>query len=168
MTEILEAVKDFTVSRPVFRIKPSHRDNSLSVSVSDPIYKYRPEPVKGDIISELACAAYRENFSSHYGEFTCDTDSIADACMREIRASMANFLEKNLPMKSPTQSKLYRWTARELPKNSYFNDKLVSLYKYMRTFCDDGMSANKDADQKHVDNTIAILGAIMEKYNDEN
>ena len=165
MTELNEIAKAYQVSRPIFRLTKGRRDSSISANTGDPVYKFRPVPQEGDVLSELVAEHFRENFYPDIGVFSMDPDEIVKGAMNDIRNSMSTFLEKNLDMRSPTQSKVYRWYYRSMPNNTYFNDVLVKVYKYMRTFTDSSM---KGHDEKHVTNTIALLGAIMEKYNEEN
>lgn len=165
MKELEKIAQTYTVSRPIFRLTKGRRDSSISANTNEPVYKFRPTPEEGNVLSELMAENFRESFYPDVGVFSIDTDQIVKITMDDIRGSMAKFLEKNLEMRSPTQSKIYRWYYRNLPNNSAFNDALVMVYKYMRTFCDTSMKAH---DAKHVENTIALLGAIMEKYNEEN
>ena len=68
---------------------------------------------------------------------------------------------KNLEMRNPRQSKIYRWFYRELPNDDDFNDGLCLLYKYMRSFSHSDMKADNI---EHINNAIAVMEAIMEKY----
>ena len=59
---------------------------------------------------------------------------------------------------------IYKWFYRGLPNTYDFNDAIVLLYKYMRSFSDENMRASNT---EHLNNAIAVMEAIMEKYNDE-
>jgi hypothetical protein len=159
MRSLEELTKDFKVSRPIFRLT-RERDGG-KIDVSDPVYQYRPEPEQGNLLSELVCEHYREAFNIQRGEFSCDPYDIANRAMEEIRNSIPKFLEKNLEMKAPRQSKIYKWFAYEKPNDYYFNDVLVMVYKYLRSFSDSDMRANN---LEHANNAVALLEAIMEKY----
>lgn len=164
MTELRKIANTFLVSRPVFRLTKHRRDNTISANSNEPVYKYRPQPEEGNALSEIMCENFREHFYPDIGVFTIDTDQIVNNTMSDIRNCMAKFLEKNLAMRNTHLTKIYRWYDRSMPQDVYFNDVIVMVYKYMRTFCDDQMVANN---KDHAENAIALLRAIMEKYNDE-
>lgn len=161
MTKLVELTENFQISRPVFCLQLDTSGRSIRANTSHPKYMYRPEPITGDPLSELVCQNYRESFDVREGLFTIDKFEIANKAMRQIRDSISEFLEKNLEMRNPRQSKLYRWAYRNMPDNHEFNDVLVMVYKYLRSFSDSSMKAS---DPNHINNGIAILEAIMEKY----
>ncbi len=161
MRALLEIAETFDVSRPVFRLSLERGETQISANTSHPVYRYRPEPEEGNLLSELVCDNYNESFSADKGKFVINTHEIAERAMQDIRSSFTTFLEKNLEMRNPRQSKIYRWYYRNLPNNSEFNDTLIMVYKYMRSFSDSSMKAS---DINHINNAIALLEAIMEKY----
>ena len=163
MKKLLELTENFETSKPVFQLTKTQDGDNIDVRLH-PAAKYTPTPTPDDVLSELVCGHFNENFNMHMGKFVLHRDSIAQSAMEEIRNSMAKFLEKNLEMKNPRQSKVYRWFYRNLPHNSDFNDTLVMVYKYMRSFCDDNMRANNI---EHTNNAIALLDAIMEKDDEQ-
>jgi hypothetical protein len=162
--ELEELTKDFQTSKPIFRLTKDKRGDTIEANVSHPVYRYRPKPEKDNPLSELVCSHYQESFNIHMGEFTIDRHNIANAAMEEVRQSFRTFLERNLEMKNPRQSKLYRWYNHSLPNSYDFNGYLVMVYKYMCTFCDPDM---RGSNVDHVNNTVALLTAIMEKYERE-
>lgn len=164
MKELITIAETFDKSRPIFRLTIGREGDTINANISRPIHKYIPKVEAGNVLSELVCEHYRESFNTNYLQFQVDEYDIAKNAMNHIRSCMATFLEKNLGMKNPRQSKVYRWYYRNLPHDESFNNTLVMVYKYMRSFCDSDMHAT---DTKHVDNTVALLEAIMEKYNDE-
>jgi hypothetical protein len=159
--QIVEITQKFETSRPVFRLTLERGDKTISANIGHPVYRYRPEPEEGNVISQLACGNFAESFSARDNQFTVDAFQIAQRTMQDIRSSMVKFLEVNLEMRSPKQSKIYRWYYRNLPDDSDFNDALVMLYKYMRSFCNEDM---RSSNIEHTNNTIALLEAIMGKY----
>ena len=161
MTKLVELTENFTVSRPVFCLQLDTGGCNIKANTSHPKYMYRPKPIAGDPLSELVCKNYRERFDVKDGCFQVDKGEIAHRSMLHIRGSITEFIEKNLEMRNPRQSKLYRWAYRNMPNSSEINDVLVMVYKYLRSFSDSDMKAN---DLNHVNNGIAILEAIMEKY----
>lgn len=166
MNKLKEYTKDFTVSRPIFRLHLSTRGGTIEPDISDSVYKYKPTPTEGDVLSALVCGNYREEFSIREGVFIINVDSIANNAMGEIRSEVVHFIEKNLPLRNPRQSKLYRWAYRNMPSNDEFNGGLILLYKYIneRIIPD---SIPLDHKVQHVKNVLAMLEAMMEKYSDE-
>ncbi len=164
MKELIRIAETFGKSRPVFKLTMAKDEDTINANISRPIYKYMPKAEQGNILSELVTDHYREQFNRDSLQFQVDEYEIAKNAMSEIRNSFPKFLEKHLGMKSPGQSKIYRWFDRSLPHDDYFNDNLVLVYKYIRSFCDVDMHST---DTKHIENTLALLKAIMEKYNDE-
>lgn len=161
MKKLLELTENFSVSRPVFRLTKRQGSNTIEANMSAPVYRYRPTYEEGDILAELVCDNYQEQFRD--GEFTIDKRYIATSAMRQIRNNMAIFLEKNLEMRNPRQSKVYRWYYRNLPHNDEFDNALIMVYKYLRSFSDENLRSNNI---EHTKNAIALLDAIMEKYDE--
>ena len=164
MIRLEEIAQTFETSRPVFRLTMERNDSTISMNSNDPVHKYEPTPVEGDVLSELVCSHYNERFDMNSGRFVVDASEIAQRAMSDIRSSMAMFLEKNLEMKNPRQSKIYRWYYRSLPNGYEFNDAIVLLYKYMRSFSDENLRASNT---DHLNNAIAVMEAIMEKHDNE-
>jgi hypothetical protein len=161
MKELLELAKDFGTSRPIFKLTNHYSKDRISIQVCEE-HKYSPEKEEGNILSELVCTEYEERFSMSDKQFQVDPSHVAHRAMRVIKDAMTDFLDKNLEMRNPRQSKVYRWYYRSLPNDNDFNDILVMVYKYMRTFCDADMKASNI---EHIKNTVALMEAIMEKYN---
>ena len=159
MTKLLELTKDFKVSRPVFHLQLSG-DNIYITTKQDSAYQYKPKP-SADPLSQLVCACYGETFDSRVGEYYIIKEDIAKRAMREIRGSVTKFIESNVGMRNPRQSKLYRWAYRNMPADSEFNDTLVMVYKYIRSFTNLDMKSNN---VDHINNAIALLEAIMRKH----
>lgn len=168
MKQLLELTENFDVSRPVFRLTMDGDRVRITPNVSHPVYRYRPVS-DGSVLSDLVVSHYRESFHIREGRFNISKQDIALAAMYDIRSSFTKFLEKNLDMRNPRQSKVYRWFYRNLPRGSEFNDTLVMVYKYIRSFCDNDMVelVKSDASKAHVHNTVALLEAIMEKYDEQ-
>ncbi len=153
---------DFTVSRPIFRMKVSDDGSRLEVP-STPLYRYRPEPIEGDILSKLVCKNYQEYINADLGHFSINKDEIVKRTMDTIRSNIPSFLEKNLPMRNPRQSKLYRWAYRNMPRDEGTNDALIMLYKYICQYSDNNLRIPA-AYKEHLDNVIALLDAMREKH----
>lgn len=166
MKELRELTEALQTSRPIFKL--TLRSNQEIDTEVAPEALYRPKPIEGNILSEMICSEYRESFDLESGKFTIDKIKVANDVMHDIRQAMSQFLEHNLTMKKPKQSKIWHWYRHNLPTDDDFNDVLVMLYKYMRTFCDSNMIAFTTAeDIGHTDNTIALLEAIMEKFDEQ-
>lgn len=164
MQRLEEIAQTFSVSRPVFQLTTDEDKRRISLNIGSPVYKYEPEVDQNDPVAVLVANAYKETFSPSEGTFSMDSYRIANDAMDEIRRMMPTFLERNLEMKNPRQSKLYKWFYRGLPSTYDFNDAIVLLYKYMRSFSDETMRATSP---EHINNAIAVMEAIMEKYDNE-
>lgn len=161
MKKLRDYTLDFKVSRPVFSLQLSDSGSTISTRRMGGVYSYQPKPIPGDYLSELICSMYSEQFNLDRGSYQINRERIVSYAMHEIRASMGKFVERNSEMKNPRQGKLYRWTYRNMPNDPEFNDTLIMVYKYLRSFCSSEMRGNNIA---HVNNGLAILEAIMEKY----
>lgn len=164
MKRLEEIANTFETSRPVFRLTLERGGGTIDPNVGHPVHRYRPQPKSEDVLEEIVCGHFSESFDVGEGKFCIDPYKIANSAMEEIRNSMPRFLEKNLEMKNPRQSKIYKWFYRGLPNTYDFNESLCLLYKYMRSFSDSDMKASN---LEHINNAIAVMEAIMEKYNDE-
>lgn len=160
MKRLLDLTVNFEKSRPIFRLTKQEDSNRISAELY-PAYKYTPTPEEGDVLSELVCENFKETFNATEKHFRISREDIAHRSMQDIRNAMPQFLEKNLEMRNPRQSKIYRWFYRELPNDDDFNDGLCLLYKYMRSFSHSDMKADNI---EHINNAIAVMEAIMEKY----
>jgi hypothetical protein len=161
---LLKYTESFETSLPIFKLRLN--SNGGQIRMSESISKYEPTPIEGDILSELVCSCYSESFYARQGEFRLDKGQIASQAMRKIRDQMKQFVEKNLPMRNPKQSKLYRWMYREMPNTTEVNTGLVLLYKYMRMHADDVGCIGKDK-QEHLDNIIIMLDAMRVKHEEK-
>lgn len=164
MTTLFDLMNDFSVSRPIFRLELSSSASYIEAETRNPVHQYTPTPIPGNLLSELVCENYNESFDPKRGCFTINKQEIASRTMEDIRNSIGKFIEKNLQMRNPRQSKLYRWTYRNMPTTVEVNDVLVMVYKYLRSFTDKNMKAS---DPNHVNNAIALLEAIMEKHDEQ-
>lgn len=158
MKQLIDLTKDFKTSRPIFRLTKDEDGGRITAELQK---QYKPTPEEDNVLSELVCDNYNEAFDAKGCRFIINHNDIAIRAMSTIKNSMTKFLEKNLEMRNPRQSKIYRWYYRSLPNDVEFNDVMVMVYKYMRSFCDEDMKA---ANIEHINNTIALLEAIMEKY----
>jgi len=157
MEQFIELTKDFKTSQPLFKIEISNYGNVKAKCVE----KYKPDPIPGNYLSELVCANYSESFNVHDGFYSLNAHEIVQRSMADIRRDIPRFIEKNIGMRNPRQSKLYRWAYRNMPDTTDFNSVLIMMYKYIRSFSDSDMKSN-NTDQ--INNTIALLEAVMEKY----
>jgi hypothetical protein len=164
MTELLSLTENLGHSRPVFELKLREDGFAISINEHRPIHKFALDVQDGDILGQLIVNNYKENFDKHTKTFDINKPNIARSAMNQIRESFPTFLEKNLKMKSPKQSKIYRWTYRNMPRTTEFEDVLVMVYKYMRTFCHSNMIAHGENKEEHIKNTIALLEALQEKH----
>lgn len=164
MKTLLEYTENFETSMPVFTLSLSSGGERIQMSA--PINRFLPQPIEGDHISELVCAQYSESFAVRDGEFKISKSGIASQAMQSIRKSMLLFLERNLQMRNPRQSKLYRWMYRDMPTTTEINTGLILLYKYVRQYADEDLkisSSNKD----HLDNVVILLDAMRAKHEEQ-
>lgn len=161
MESLLEYIKDFKNTEPIFHIKLSSDSEDVSLV---PLSEYKPTPKQDDQISELVCESFCESFKvNKYKEgYVSNIDAIISKSVKQIRGSVHKFLDKNLPMRNPRQSKLYRWAYREMPTEA--NESLLHFYKYIEPHCDGSFKIKDSADKGHVSNAIAIIELIRGKY----
>jgi hypothetical protein len=161
---LLKYTEDFKVSRPIFPLRINEAGTSIGASRVAPQFMYRPQPIEGDVLSALICKSYEEHFSHVTGVFKVDRDTVVNKVMSIIRNEICTFLDKNLPMRSPKQSKLYRWAYRNMPKHKDFNDGLIHLYTYIRKYTGSNGLRILPEYKDHQDNAIALLDAMRKKY----
>ena len=164
MKQVKEIVSKFKTSRPIFRLAIDPDKLCISSYTKDPLHKFYPEAVPNCAVTSIANNEYNEYFSLHNKAYTIDRDSIIRDAVRAIRYQIVLFLNINLDMKNPSQSKVYKWADRSMPHTDEFNEVICSLYKYLRTFCDEDMRSSNIADRPKVINIIALLEAMQEKY----
>ena len=164
MKELLEIANTFETSKPIFTVDSSGEPGcSLRVRVSETT-RYYPKLDPSNPLSALMNRKYEENFSRTQNRFIINKNEIAVQAMQTIRRHITLFIKNNLNTKAPQQSKLYRWAYRDMPKFSSLDNNLVMLYKYILSFCNDEMVFIYPHDTRHIDNTLAILQAMMEKH----
>jgi hypothetical protein len=158
--------ENFRTSKPVFKINISSNEDEIRFELVD---KYRPTPIEGDVLSSLVCFNYEESFNPKLSEesFKFSRNSIVAKSISQIRSELTTLIEKNLPMRNPRQSKLYRWAYRNMPNNDSINDGLILIYQYIRPFCDSNMRISEVQNKPHLENTIALLDALREKHGEE-
>lgn len=163
MKQVRDIVAKFGVSRPVIRLKVDDDGSDVSAYTASPLYQFEPEQVPNCVITELVNSEYTERFSLREKSYTIDTRQITYDAVGTIRGKIKQFLYKNLEMKNPYQSKVYKWTDRYMPQDDDFNEVILSLYKYLRTICNEDMIAFAGK-KPEIDNIIALLEAMQEKY----
>lgn len=164
MKQVKEIVEKFDVSRPIFTLNIESDGSSISAQSSSPIHQFEPEMVPDCVITEIVNKNYQERFSLRDKSYTIDKRQIEYSSVSEIRSKIRTFLYKNLDMKNPSQSKVYKFCDRNMPQTPDFNEIVLSLYKHLRTFCDEDMVLNSRVNKPKADNIIALLEAMQEKY----
>lgn len=163
MKRLLEAGKDYSVSRPIFKLIIDTESNSITVPYGTPEHEYRPKPVSGDLVSELMASYYSEQFDWFGKEFRVDVYQIAESCMHDIRDFIIGFVEINVEAKNPRQTKIYRFYRHNMPKTEEFNEVMILVWEHIKSFMLEDKTAS-ESDLKRTKNCIALLQAIMEKY----
>lgn len=157
---LMKYTKDFQVSRPIFHLSVSEKN--ITAEKYNPIHQWIPTPIEGDVISELVCRKYNEHFDMANWRFVIHPKDIARNAMTEIKASIAQFISYSLAMKNPKQSNLYKWFRYSVPETHEIEEVLIMVYKYLLSFCNEGTMETYNI--QHRENAIALLTAIMEKY----
>ena len=160
MNSLLQYTVDFKVSRPIFNLEVA--SNRISADRWKPIHQFVPVPIENDVLSNLVCSQYTESFETSSGRYIINIPDIVRNSMQIIRNHTSMFIEVSLDMKSPRQSKMYKWFRYSMPDTNEFNEVLIMIYKYLLSFCHH--STMKTYDKKHKENALALLEAIMEKY----
>jgi len=93
MTELLALAEIVTVSRPIFILSITREGRSVWANESNPLHKYRPNIIEGNVLSTLIAKNYREQFHVARGEFMLDKQQLAKRCMDDIRTHISLFLE---------------------------------------------------------------------------
>lgn len=165
MEELKEIIDSLSVSRPILMAELSSPAN-FRIDVHEPVYKFKVESIEGNTeIKNLIIQKYDESFDFRSGTFSIDKNKIYNECRYTIRHSVAKFVANNLKTKAPTQTKLYRWAKYDLPDTTHFDEIVLSLYKYLCSFCDNyTMKVHAFDGQKHAENAIALIMALQEKY----
>lgn len=164
MRRIQEIVNTFAPSRPIFKLTLSDNGGSMRMNTNDPVYNNSPRWMvpSNDRLLDLVIGKHSEYWNSRDCEMTMNKMSIIENAKSEIRAEIGEFLLRNMRMKNPRQSKLYKWALRDMPFNYDFNEIVLMLFNYIHSFCNEELVST---DKAHTDNLIALLTAMEEKYN---
>lgn len=164
MDKLIQYMEDFGTSEPIFKIGMSEQNNNLNLTLN---VEYKPTPIEGDAISELVCSNFHESFRLHNGDgtFIINKESIASQTMSSILSSIRLLLERNLKMKSPRQSNLYRWLYRSR-SHKIDSNGLILIYKYIKPYCNEDMVVNPES-TVHWTNAHLLLQAMMEKSSEK-
>lgn len=163
MKQVKEIVDKFSVSRPIFKLKVDDDGSDIFAYTSSPIHQFKPESSPDCVVTEIVNDQYKERFSLRDKSYTIDKRQIEYNAVSAIRGQIITFLYRNLQMKNPSQSKVYKWADRYMPKDTVFDEVILSLYKYLRTICNEEMYAYTGKGPE-VNNIIALLEAMQEKY----
>jgi|GEM_PF-3923192 len=161
MSNILDdCIDTLGVSRPVFRItKDSYGYGRLEVT---PLYPYSPEP-SDDEVQQLVNNNHQEMFDGENGCFVLAKSHIKEAAMGTIISNMLNIIERNLEIKKPRHSKLYKFYNYLNKDNTYLYEALIHLWKYSRSYVDSN-GHFKAEHVEHMKNTLGILELLRKKY----
>lgn len=153
-------MENFQPSRPLFELEVDARN--INANKYRPLVTFPPSPMKDDYLSQVVCSKFTEEWDNKTFSFRIDKANIAQAAMIEIRSKLALFVEANLDMTSPRQSKLYKWVRYSMPDTESFNEIVLMIFKYLRTHS--AYSSMKCYAADHKQNGLLILQATMEKY----
>ena len=159
-SEIEKLIAGFGVSKPVFVISQQD-DERVSFSVKD---KYCPSRSDEDTsLEQIAKMHFQEVFDHREKRFVQNTDGLA--IYRAVLAKIRTFYFDNSGLKSPKQSKLYRWMSGLGSVRDYDNKiglGILLLHKYIS----DNRLFSSGKDGAYVVNVLAILE--MMRASDEN
>lgn len=158
MREFIDLISKLKNSKPVFKVALSAKANRIELLLID---KYRPDELGDDPLSMIVREHFYEDWQSEYGRYKTDTDRIYQKCKSDVKAAIKEFALYNSEMKNPAQTKLYKWLYRNQPDHGEYNETLLLIYKYLRTFCGSDMRGDTQVNKR---NGIALLEALMEKY----
>ena len=156
--KLLRYTDNFNTSRPVFKLTVS-KDEAWFRN-DDTCFKFTPTPIDGDSLSEIVCKAYYESFDHHENMFVLDKHSIVNNAIQMIKDDILHFVGRNVKLKNPFQGGLYKWVRRPPRDNEELENGFILLYKYIKETVEKE-SLNKQA---HIDNVIALLEGMREKY----
>lgn len=148
-------------SKPVLELRTSPN----SIRLGGPLEQYDPSSdleIEGPL-KALILQSYQEYFAISRCQFETDHNNIYRRVRDDVYAGISLFLERNLKMQSPTQSKVWKWAYRELADRHELENVCFSIYSYMKSFCHDGMRALPHNEEK-TSTIIALLIAMQEKY----
>lgn len=167
MSTILKGYVDRLVpSAPVFRINKSQTDRwSSKRSKIETVYEPDVSAVPDDPVGKVVTNCYHENFDCRNLQFTVAKGSIESTAWSHIFSSMRNFLQYNIPTKSPQNTKLYRWFSYEMSNSDQHRDAIVMIYKYIVPFCSASRMAIDDPkNEAHAKNALALIELIRTSH----
>jgi len=161
-------IRKLNTSEPVFEIKVSKSwQDKEEICLGDHIGATATNRIEsGDgVFTQLVKKNFSERFSSSDKSFVIETDSIKSKCLTEIKQYLLNFITNEMSKKKKNflDTKMGKWYSRYACKayrnnsNNYLDDKLISLYGYLRTHLD-----TADA-EKHICNGVAVMQVLFDK-----
>lgn len=164
MQEIKAMFDEFGVSEPIFKVTLSEDKSYLSLK---PLNKYRPS-LEGvtDPVRILAINHYSEQYSTWDKRFHKKDQSLA--VYRAICSAVNKIYLQNSPLKSPKQSKIYRW-LRSLSdsNNAAIQNGIITLFRYAyKNGARESSSFSFPLRSKdpHAINFLTVLEKMMNKY----
>lgn len=157
MKDLTTQINELDHSKSIFTVRKANFDDSSLLF--EKYEEYKPEILLDDPLTTLINDHYTERWDSENNKFFVDTHNITTDVIISIKELINQFLLRNIPIKNPKLSKLYKFFRYE--RIDLDEDIYVGLYRYMRTFVTlDGVSCN----EKHTANLLSLLTAMMEKY----
>lgn len=161
MKSLYKYTESFQPSRPLFELEVDSRN--INANKYKPLVTFPVTPLQDDYLSQVVCTKFIEEWDNKTFTFKINRDNIVQSAMIEIRSKLALFVEANLDMRNPKQSKLYKWVRYSMPDAEWFNEIVLMLFKYLRSFCAYSSMKSYNA-PAHTQNGLLILQATMEKY----
>jgi hypothetical protein len=162
MSKLLRTyLENFTPSKAVFKVIARYAD-TLDTELVERVKTELDHPANG-ILQD----SYREYFNVDTKKMEISIEGTVQSTMNIVIGKLISFFRENSRYKDPTSTKLYKFLVRLDPASlsDHRNDGFLMLYKYTKTFCDDGMKC----DHGHLDNAkqvqtvLDILDLIRQK-----
>jgi hypothetical protein len=157
-----EVAKLFGVSKAVFKGKFIQGDTSIDFSLRD---KYWPDASQfKDPIAKLLAKAYDERFDTVQRKFVHHFSF--EQIYKKIVDDIRKFYVDHSPLKNPKQSTLYKWL--DLHDNNRYShpasEGFIALYRYIHGNSGIGTVGGNAPINTTVENVLAILELMKEKY----
>jgi len=155
--ELEQLSKIFKSSKAVFTITSTRDDNRVEFDLQT---QYDPNTelnLDQDPVLQLLAYTHRESFSKEKQCMVGRTDP--RVAYNKIEQEIRDFHLLKSPLKQPGQSTLGKWIRNSFPGNhSEHSIGVIHLYRYIKEHW------NESKDGPNVQNAMAILELMMEKY----
>ena len=145
-------------SRPIFKLNVAFKKDRVNSTI---VKQYVPEIDPNDSMSSLLSHGFCENLRGD--KFVKDYDQIKKNVATVIKSEMKKFIQTYGGYKNAKQSAIFRFMSMYNTTDPVL-DGLVYLYKYSRSLKIANSGSPTDAEQKHIDNILAIIELMRSKF----